>query len=66
MNRENLTGVQAFALLTRTSRETNMKLVDIAQWLVDFHEDRVGRPPRGGLNDPPPQSGRTQSWSMKS
>ncbi len=39
MHRSGLTGVQAFSLLTRTSQETNMKLVDVARWLVSEHEE---------------------------
>jgi GAF domain-containing protein len=42
MHREGLTGLQAFALLTRTSQETNVKLADVARWLVKEHEDNVG------------------------
>ena len=38
MARDGLTGVQAFALLTRASQETNMKLADVAHWLVAEHE----------------------------
>jgi hypothetical protein len=38
MHRENLTGIQAFALLLKTSQNANIKLVDIARWVVDQHE----------------------------
>jgi GAF domain-containing protein len=41
MHRDNLTGVQAFAMLTRASQETNMKLADVARWLVTEHERGV-------------------------
>lgn len=44
MARDRLTGVQAFALLTRASQETNMKLADVAQWLVTEHEKAVPKP----------------------
>ncbi|MBY0285944.1 MAG: GAF and ANTAR domain-containing protein [Mycobacteriaceae bacterium] len=39
MQRDNLTGVQAFAMLTRASQDTNMKLADVARWLVTEHEE---------------------------
>ena len=48
MHRDCLTGLQAFAVLTKASQETNVKLVDVARWVVDFHETRLGqngRPP---------------------
>jgi transcriptional regulator with GAF, ATPase, and Fis domain len=38
MHRDNLTGLQAFALLARASQETNTKLVDVARFLVAEHE----------------------------
>lgn len=38
MQRDRLTSLQAFATLTRASQETNMKLVDVARWLVGEHE----------------------------
>jgi GAF domain-containing protein len=44
MHRDNLTGVQAFALLTVASQEANMKLVDVARWLVTEHENGVPEP----------------------
>lgn len=44
MARDSLTGVQAFALLTRASQETNMKLADVARWLVDEHEKNLHGP----------------------
>ncbi|MFI5509722.1 GAF and ANTAR domain-containing protein [Mycobacterium sp. NPDC051804] len=44
MGRDNLTGVQAFAMLTRASQETNMKLADVARWLVDEHEQGLPKP----------------------
>jgi len=34
MQRDKLTGLQAFALLTKASQETNVKLVDVARFLV--------------------------------
>jgi hypothetical protein len=41
-------------MLTRASQETNLKLVDVARWLVAEHEDRV--PPRNPeiATNPPP------------
>jgi ANTAR domain len=44
MHRDNLTGLQAFALLTRVSQETNTKLVDVAKFLVNEQESRAQRP----------------------
>lgn len=41
MHRNRLSSVQAFALLTRTSQETNMKLVDVARWLVAEHNETL-------------------------
>ena len=42
MQRENFTGLQAFNLLASASQETNMKLVDVARWLVNQHESGLG------------------------
>jgi transcriptional regulator with GAF, ATPase, and Fis domain len=41
MHRDNLTGLQAFAVLTHTSKNTNIKLIDVARWLVSEHESGV-------------------------
>ncbi|MCV7177380.1 GAF and ANTAR domain-containing protein [Mycolicibacterium sphagni] len=38
MHRNNVSGGQAFAMLTRASADTNIKLVDVARWLVSEHE----------------------------
>jgi ANTAR domain len=43
MHRDHLTGLQAFAMLTRVSQETNVKLVDVARWLVAEHENSLAR-----------------------
>jgi GAF domain-containing protein len=50
MHRDNLTGLQAFATLARASQETNVRLVDVARWLVNEHESKLStlRPPPGG------------------
>jgi GAF domain-containing protein len=42
MQRQNFTGLQAFNLLARTSQETNIKLVDVARWLINEHESELG------------------------
>ena len=42
MHRDRLTGLQAFTTLTRASQETNVRLVDVARWLVDEHEKTLG------------------------
>ena len=44
MHRENLTGLQAFALLVKTSQDSNIKLIDIARWVVEHHESRLNPP----------------------
>ena len=41
MHRDNLTGLQAFAALTKASQQTNIKLVDVARTLVADHERDV-------------------------
>lgn len=41
MQRDRLTGLQAFAALTKASQETNLKLVDVARWLVGEHESSL-------------------------
>ena len=41
MQRQKLTGLQAFHLLTQASQQTNLKLVDIARWLVAEHESEL-------------------------
>jgi transcriptional regulator with GAF, ATPase, and Fis domain len=43
MHREKLSSVQAFELLLRTSQHANIKLVEIARWVVDQHESGVNR-----------------------
>jgi GAF domain-containing protein len=42
MQRDGLTGLQAFATLTRASQETNIRLVDVARMFVADHEASVG------------------------
>jgi len=44
MQRDSITGLQAFALLTRASQQTNVKLVEVARFLVKEAEDSL--PPR--------------------
>ena len=43
MSRDSVTGVQAFAMLTRASQDANMKLADVARWLVDEHENGLAQ-----------------------
>ena len=43
MHRDQLTGLQAFTVLTRVSQETNMKFVDVARWVVEKHENGITR-----------------------
>jgi AmiR/NasT family two-component response regulator len=38
MHRDNLTGIQAFNVLIHASQETNIKLADVARWLVNEHQ----------------------------
>jgi GAF domain-containing protein len=44
MQRDNLAGLHAFSLLTRASQQTNIKLVDVARWLVNEHESKLKEP----------------------
>lgn len=46
MHRDRLSGLQAFATLTKASQETNVRLVDVARWLVDEHEKALTPSPR--------------------
>jgi GAF domain-containing protein len=48
MHRDDLTGLQAFALLTRVSQDTNTKLLDVAKFLVTEQESRALRRDRSG------------------
>ena len=41
MHRDNLTGLQAFALLTRASQDVNVKLADVARLVVTEFEKRL-------------------------
>jgi AmiR/NasT family two-component response regulator len=41
MHRDNLIGLQAFATLIHASKDTNIKLVDVARWIVSEHESGV-------------------------
>jgi hypothetical protein len=38
MHGDHLTGLQAFNMLVQASKETNIKLVEVARWLVEEHE----------------------------
>jgi GAF domain-containing protein len=41
MQRDGLTGLQAFATLTSASQQTNIKLIDVARWLINEHESKL-------------------------
>ena len=41
MHRDSLTGLQAFAVLTRAAQRTGVKLLDLARWLVEYHESHL-------------------------
>jgi putative methionine-R-sulfoxide reductase with GAF domain len=43
MQRRNVTGQQAFQMLLRASQSTNIKLVNVARWLVEEHETELKR-----------------------
>jgi hypothetical protein len=43
MQRNNLTGLQAVEALTRASQTTQMTLVDVARWVVEYHEELMRR-----------------------
>jgi hypothetical protein len=44
MHRERLTDDQAFTLLVSTSQRTNIKVHDLAVWLVDQANEAARRP----------------------
>jgi hypothetical protein len=51
MQRDRLTTLQAFQLLVRTSQETNMKIADVARWLITETQNNAHGPrPVGGSN----------------
>jgi GAF domain-containing protein len=41
MHERRLDGLQAFELIVRTSQEANIKVVDLARWLVEQHESSL-------------------------
>jgi transcriptional regulator with GAF, ATPase, and Fis domain len=41
MERNQVTSLHAFRMLTSASQDTNKKLIDIARWVVDIHESAV-------------------------
>jgi|GEM_PF-5291490 len=43
MQRNGVSGLQAFKMLARASQNTNRTLVDVARWLVHNHESSLGR-----------------------
>jgi transcriptional regulator with GAF, ATPase, and Fis domain len=43
MHRENMSSVQAFHLLIKTSQRSNIKLVELARWVVQQHESGLNR-----------------------
>jgi hypothetical protein len=43
MERNNLTGLQAVEALTRAAQTTQMTLVDVARWVVEYHEELMRR-----------------------
>jgi len=42
MQRQGLTGIEAFNLLISASQNSNMKLVDVARWVIGAHESELG------------------------
>ncbi len=46
MHQESMCDVRAFQLLLKTSQNANIKLVDIARWVVDQHHARLNRTQR--------------------
>ncbi|MCV7427062.1 GAF and ANTAR domain-containing protein [Mycobacterium montefiorense] len=48
MHRDGLTGLQAFALLTRVSQRTNTRLLAVARFLVEDQESNARRPDQQG------------------
>jgi hypothetical protein len=52
MERSDLDATEAFALLIESSQETNLKLVDVARWLVgEVEARRVSRTERRPSDD---------------
>ena len=43
MQRDRLTGLEAFAVLVRASQDTQLKLASVARWLVEEHEAELKR-----------------------
>ncbi|OBA57573.1 response regulator receiver protein [Mycobacterium sp. 1100029.7] len=41
MHRNNIAALHAFRMLVEASQETNMKLIDVARWLIQEHESRI-------------------------
>jgi GAF domain-containing protein len=56
MQRDRLTTLQAFQLLVRTSQETNMKIADVARWLITETQNNAHGPRPVGDSNPFSQS----------
>jgi GAF domain-containing protein len=56
MQRDGLTALQAFQLLVRASQDTNMKIADVARWLITETENNTRDQHLTGRIRPPSQS----------
>jgi GAF domain-containing protein len=56
MQRDRLTEPQAFQLLVRASQDTNMKIADVARWLITDTENNARDQHPTGCSELPPQS----------
>jgi GAF domain-containing protein len=56
MQRDGLTAGQAFQLLVRASQDTNMKIADVARWLITETENKARDQHPTGCIRPPSQS----------
>jgi hypothetical protein len=43
MHRSNVTGLHVFRMLVGASQKTNIKLVDVARWVIEEHESGLNR-----------------------
>jgi GAF domain-containing protein len=55
MQRDGLTALQAFQLLVRASQDTNMKIADVARWLITDTENNARDQRPAGCPRPPSQ-----------
>ena len=65
MQRDRLTALQAFQLLVRTSQDTNIKIAEVARWLITETESNAHHQrPAGGCRPPSFQSRATTTVGL--